>query len=343
MQYRFPFSAFPNGWFRVAYSNELPLKKVIPIYYFGKNLILFRTEDGIAHVWDAYCPHLGTHLGYGGKVEGDLIRCPFHGWAFNSQGSCTDIPYASKIPEKAQIPAWPVSEKNGLIWVYHHALREAPSWEIPELPYWNAQEWTDFGQLQWKIRTHPQEMVEQNMDIAHLFLLHKKTFCGIKEVNCEINEHLFGLRTQPQYHLPLLEKLGFETEGYLKTTCYGLGYQINYSRLKTITEWNVIALFFLTPIDEEYLDVRVLVSVKKFLNPLATKALQKKAIASIKTNITEDIPILENKAYPSVPVLCEEESLIQQYRQWVRQFYSEELVVSDLSEAIHKLPETSTR
>lgn len=120
---RFPFTSFPNGWFKVAYSDELSLKKVMPLHYFGKDLVLFRTEDGISHVFDAHCPHLGAHLGHGGQVNRTTIQCPFHGWCFNSLGSCVEIPYVSKIPPKAQIRSWPVREVNRVIMMPKENLR----------------------------------------------------------------------------------------------------------------------------------------------------------------------------------------------------------------------------
>src|SRR5688572_14341605 len=78
MKQRFPFSPNPVGWFVVAYSDELPVRGVLPLSYFGTELVLFRDETGAAHVLDAHCPHLGAHLGHGGVVAGGSIRCPFH-------------------------------------------------------------------------------------------------------------------------------------------------------------------------------------------------------------------------------------------------------------------------
>ncbi|MBA17767.1 MAG: Rieske (2Fe-2S) protein, partial [Sphingomonas sp.] len=69
--------SIPFGWFGVGYSNELAVGEVRPVHYFGRELVLFRNENGEAGLLDAYCPHLGAHLGHGGKVEGDSIRCPF--------------------------------------------------------------------------------------------------------------------------------------------------------------------------------------------------------------------------------------------------------------------------
>ena len=61
---RFPFG-IPNCWFHVSYSDELKLGEVKPVHYFGRDLVLFRGEDGKAVCLDAYCPHLGAHLGVG--------------------------------------------------------------------------------------------------------------------------------------------------------------------------------------------------------------------------------------------------------------------------------------
>ncbi len=83
---RYPFPAYANGWFRIAYSNELEAGQVLPLSLLGRELVLYRDEAGEAHVLDAYCRHLGAHLGHGGKVEGEGLRCPFHAWKWNGAG-----------------------------------------------------------------------------------------------------------------------------------------------------------------------------------------------------------------------------------------------------------------
>ena len=90
---RFPFP-IPNGWFVMDESRNLAPGEMRSLHAFGKDLVLFRAETGEARLVDAYCPHLGAHLGMGGKVDGDGIRCPFHGWRFDGEtGRCTDVPY----------------------------------------------------------------------------------------------------------------------------------------------------------------------------------------------------------------------------------------------------------
>ena len=55
----------PFGWFQVLYSQELAIGQSLPLEYFDQELVIFRTESGAVKVLDAYCAHMGAHLGYG--------------------------------------------------------------------------------------------------------------------------------------------------------------------------------------------------------------------------------------------------------------------------------------
>ena len=115
---RFPFP-IPRGWFFVAYSDELATGEVRTLNYFERELVLFRRADGVAHVVDAFCPHLGAHLGHGGTVVGNTLRCPFHGWRFGGDGACVEVPYATRIPATARLKLWPTIERNGFVLVWY--------------------------------------------------------------------------------------------------------------------------------------------------------------------------------------------------------------------------------
>src|SRR5262245_66043419 len=123
MHSRFPSLSFPNGWFRVAFSNELRPGGVIPLRYFARDFVLFRTADGTPHLLDAYCPHLGAHLGVGGRVVDGTLQCPFHGWRFDGgSGRCVEVPYddVDYIPKTASARVYPTIERNHMIWAWHH-------------------------------------------------------------------------------------------------------------------------------------------------------------------------------------------------------------------------------
>ena len=109
---------FAQGWYLLCWSSELEPSEVKPLRYFGNDYVLFRGEDGRATLLDAHCPHLGAHLGYGGRVDGNDIICPFHAWRFGSSGRCTEVPYASRIPPRAAVNAYRVQEHSGMIVAY---------------------------------------------------------------------------------------------------------------------------------------------------------------------------------------------------------------------------------
>ena len=69
---------------------------------------------------DAFCPHLGAHLGHGGDVEGCELVCPFHGWKFDAEGANTDIPYSDRTNRKARIRTYPGVERNDFVMVWYH-------------------------------------------------------------------------------------------------------------------------------------------------------------------------------------------------------------------------------
>ncbi len=170
--YRYPFTPYPNGWFRIAYSSDLKVGDVMPIACFDREHVLFRGEDGRARVLDAHCPHLGAHLGYGGQVKGNDIACPFHDWSFDGDGQCTDIPYCSKIPKRAVLPAHLVREQNGLIFIHHDLEERAPTYDFPEVPEVTDKRWSDFVKFHWRVRVHIQEVAENALDLPHFEKVH---------------------------------------------------------------------------------------------------------------------------------------------------------------------------
>ena len=74
-------------------------------YFLGEHSAVYRSQSGKVTIMDAYCPHMGANLAVGGRVRGECLECPFHGWVFDSDGKCIEIPYAekSKIPIKMSI------------------------------------------------------------------------------------------------------------------------------------------------------------------------------------------------------------------------------------------------
>src|SRR5215467_3099159 len=129
----------PNSWYALGFSSELKHGAVLTRTLAEHELVLFRTRSGRACVMDAYCPHLGAHLGVGGRVEGETIRCPFHAFRFDTAGSCVATGYGTKPPPTAQARLWPLSEVNYIRFGYYDSKYQAPTWEPPALDW---DDWT---------------------------------------------------------------------------------------------------------------------------------------------------------------------------------------------------------
>lgn len=309
--YRFPqIPPFPTGWFQVGYTDELEVGQVVPLHYFGTQLVMYRDENGSVRVLDAYCPHLGAHLGVGGVVEGACIRCPFHAWVFDGSGQCVEIPYAEKIPTNARVQSWPVQEVNGLIMVHHHIAGGDPAWEIPVAPEYTDPNWTDYVRRRWKIRSHNQDMAENSVDSAHFKYVH-----GTPEqpkTRAEIEGHLFKVRSPVQYTTPQ-----GAVEGQIASDSHGFGFSM--VRFSGIVD--TLILSSVTPIDGEYVDVRFSFKTKKMGNEQVTSNVANAFIKEIERQMGQDIPIWENKIMMTPPMLCDGDGPIGLFRRWSKQFY----------------------
>ena len=120
-------------WQPVFCSHELPPARALPIRILGEDLTLYRGEGGSAHVIGFRCAHRKTQLSIG-QVEGDCLRCFYHGWKYDGSGQCVEQPAEPKpFSEKIRIPGYPVNEYLGLIFVYLGKGKPPPLPRYPKL------------------------------------------------------------------------------------------------------------------------------------------------------------------------------------------------------------------
>ena len=318
---------FPSGWFRVAASADVSRSAVMPLRYFGKDLVVFRGEDGKAHVLDAHCPHMGAHLGYGGRIKENTVACPLHGWQWNGNGQCEGIPYSDKIPASASIRTWHVKEVNGQIMVYHDPEGGEPAWDIPEMPEYRDPQWLPFRFAnRWKIRTHVQEFGENGMDLAHFPYLHHQQTATVESRGLEMSGPFLIHRLFQHYNVfGLIKRFTGEVCGPLDVYLYGLGFAVNRAVIQTKIQMRYAFAFFFTPIDEEYSEVYSMLTMEKTFGRTLTYLLMGKAIREGGVTIDQDVPIWENKLFRPQPKLCEGDGPIMTYRRWAAQFYPKEM------------------
>lgn len=309
---RFPFPAFPEGWFQVAYSQEITPDEVHSLHYFGEQLICYRDESGAPHVLGAYCPHQGADIGVGGTVEGDCVKCPFHGWLFNAKGVNTEIPYAKSVNRTARLRAWPTRERAGCVFVWHSADAAPPAWELPEIPEFTDPdfEWQAPAEARWRIRTHVQEIYENTVDVAHFATVHKVPNFGSIDVTEE------GPMFRAVAEVSFVTPRG-PVAGAVDSELWGLGLDIVRHRGlgKSCT------LFTATPIDGEYVDARYTFLVQRDRETGAPTRLGLGMMRDFLHQITQDIPIWEHKLYRAKPQLAPGENAVLAYRTWAQHAY----------------------
>ncbi|WP_101757045.1 Rieske 2Fe-2S domain-containing protein [Oceanicoccus sp. KOV_DT_Chl] len=314
----------PFGWYAVEYSGNLAVGEVKPLKYFGRELVLFRTESGQASLLDAYCPHLGAHLGHGGIVKGESISCPFHGWQFDGEGMCTDIPYAKRMPPKIDgkqaVGKYHVEETNQMIWAWYHPQNVAPLFPMETISELHSDEWSAIDTYEWTINTIPQETGENAADIAHFVTVHSSVGMPDAVVTMDGPKRLTMMNSETQEidaH-GNVDRSG-ENTAKAKLESWNLGPGFTYQKFSRL--FDIVMVGTVTPIDDQNIHMRF-----NFTLPKEQSGEHQMYANGFRDEIVfqvgQDIPIWEHKTYVDNPVLCDGDGPIAKYRKWFQQFYA---------------------
>jgi phenylpropionate dioxygenase-like ring-hydroxylating dioxygenase large terminal subunit len=165
-----------NFWYPIASSEDVTNEAPVRARVLGHDFVAFRDTAGAPHVLSDTCIHRGGALGIG-KVKGDCVECPYHGWQYNGAGTCTKIPSLGddqKLPARAKIDSYPVQEQYGIVFAFLGDLPEderPPLYEIPEFddPDWRANKLVVFD-----VDYYYERSVENGLDPAHNEFVHPK-------------------------------------------------------------------------------------------------------------------------------------------------------------------------
>lgn len=272
----------------------------------------------------AHCPHMGAHLGFGGRVVGEHIRCPMHGFEFDSRGVCVRTGYDTKPPPTCRGKAYPVRETHGAIFAWCDANGREPWFDLPDGEYagWTALRTHRFAGLP----SHPQETTENSIDIGHFAVVHEYE-------NVSMNEPLSldGAHLSVGYHFerrPMFRG-GPRVAADIRIHVHGLGFsyvEVNMPAYGLRTRNLVLP----TPIDGDSIDLRIGLRMRgagpmQFLPAwLMDRALGPSAIRTYVNDVRQDYEIWANKRYVERPPLAEGDGPVPRYRRWAGQFYREE-------------------
>jgi nitrite reductase/ring-hydroxylating ferredoxin subunit len=310
---------FPFGWFAVALCHELRAGAVLTRQFMDREIVVYRTESGTVCAVEAYCPHLGAHLGHGGEVCGEELRCPFHGFRFSVQGSCVHSPSGAP-PPAARLGLLEVREIHGAIFVWHGPTGQVP-WEIE--PLGDESEWRKVGHRVQHLHSHPQEIFENGIDTAHLSALH-----GFRNVGVSRPATFDGprLRVDFTYTEPTSRTSGVDVKIRLRMDGLGLVAD-EFDMFGFSLRFIVLA----TPVGERDTIQHLLVNVRKRgRSPVGKafwcgveKAFGPFILRGMADQVKLDESVWTNKKYLRRPAIAEGDGPIHAYRRWVSQFYPE--------------------
>ena len=302
----------PNGWYGVAWSKDLAVGEVRRVRAFEEELVLFRTRSGVARVLSAYCSHLGAHLGEGGRVAGEGVRCAFHAWTYDGEsGECVSIPYCARIPKKARQRAWEVHEVNHMIMVWHHAEQKPPDWHIEPCPHFEDPDWSEVRTFEMEVPVHVQDMAENNMDPVHFRYVHTMLDIPDQEISFEEDGRLLKAVSYTQQETPAGT---FDMSLLRESECIGHA-TVESRGIPTV---GLYMFSSTTPVDRNTSYSRWALVATNNAMDLAGEDW----MAAMTKGVQDDIRIWKNKIHRKDPVFCEGDTYLAEFRNWVAQFYS---------------------
>jgi 5,5'-dehydrodivanillate O-demethylase oxygenase subunit len=160
-------------WYPVAFARELQEFPVKRVELLGEFFALWRSPSGKYGIIPEPCPHRKASMAYG-VVEGDGLRCPYHGWKFDTDGACTDQPAEKEntnFAERVRATAGKVEELGGLVWAY---IGPDPAPLLPRFDVYVMDGYRDIGWAD--IPCNYVQVMENAVDPHHVEHLHGRYF-----------------------------------------------------------------------------------------------------------------------------------------------------------------------
>ena len=163
-------------WQPVAIAEKIPPGRAYPLRILNEELTIYRSQAGAPHLVGSRCAHRSTIL-HTGWVEGDELRCMYHGWKYDGAGQCTERPAErdTGLPN-VRIAGYPVYEYAGLIFAYF-GPGPVPEFQLPRKDVCERPDGLIFARQQvWNCNWF--QSVENAMDAVHVSFVHQKGRVG---------------------------------------------------------------------------------------------------------------------------------------------------------------------
>ncbi len=319
-----PLSMKPTGWFQVAWSDEIGVGDVHRMTYFSQEMVAWRAESGELTVMNAFCEHLGAHLGFGGKVVGEVLQCPFHGWQWSHEGRNVCIPYQDRPNRGRRIKTYPVVERNESVYIWHDVQGRKPYFEAPDIfaDFHDGSSTADYYPQQRLHRPglemHPQYVLENGVDFAHFKYVHKTPIVPVFTRH-DFAEPVSFVDFTITFEGDDNQKIE-DIDSRVEAINGGLGIAVTKS-------WGMIdnrTISAITPVDDSTSDVRFMVRIGRTPGKDSERAETRAREFGLEVirQFEQDVEIWRHQRYSDPPALATaEHEGFTAIRTWAKQFY----------------------
>ena len=168
-----------NAWYAAGFSGDLAAGQLLQRWILGEPIVLFRRTDGTPAALEDRCAHRGAPLSCG-RIEGDAVRCMYHGLKYEPGGKCIEIPGQPRITESMKVRSYPVQEISGWLWVWAGDPAKADPALVPAAIGFDDPEW-DVGGNYMDYQANYVLINDNLCDFSHLAFVHVQSFGGGNE------------------------------------------------------------------------------------------------------------------------------------------------------------------
>lgn len=334
-----PATSVPAGWYTVAHGPALRAGRLQPAQVAGIELVVYRADDGSVHCVHDRCPHLGGRFSCGGAVDGALLVCPVHGFAFDRDGVCQRTGYGAGVAPKARTRHWHCLERNDWVLVWFHPQGRPPEWQpdaVDASAYGPATVWSD------PVDASVQTIMEGIADQGHLATVHGYDAVAREgafdtDGPCLTTAYRFSNASEGPAWLPapLRQRMASSEQVRFDYRAWGLGYSVTDVEIprlgigmRTFVNptplgpnrsllWHSMALRRITQPERIH-------PLMRALPRAAVEALMRGVLRrGYLRDIHDDIRLWQTLAPPTQPALAPGDGPIAKHRQWAAQFYSD--------------------
>ncbi|MGR6433059.1 aromatic ring-hydroxylating dioxygenase subunit alpha [Rhizobium sp. PAMB 3174] len=174
-----------NAWYVAGWSKEIDAE-LRRFTILDEHIVMFRKSDGSVVALEDRCPHRLLPLSKGKRI-GDTVQCGYHGLTFDCSGKCVRVPGQSNLPASAYVEAYPIVEKNDIVWIWMGDKDKANADDVFDMPEFYDASWHAHQGGALHLKSNYLNVAENLVDPAHVSFVHPTTLGSAASENVPVH------------------------------------------------------------------------------------------------------------------------------------------------------------